>query len=73
MHHYHNCNYSHPKPYLYKDCWIEMFLEADFVRDRILYTASIELPNKKGVVSGEPKENREEAEFAAEDLIDSWN
>ena len=69
----HHCNYSHPKRYFYKGHWIEIFLEADFVRDRILYTASIELPNKKGVVSGEPKENKEEAEFAAEDLIDSWN
>lgn len=73
MHHYHNCEVSYLKPYIYKGYWIEIFLEADFVRDRILYTASIELPNKKGVVSGEPKENREEAEFAAEDLIDSWN
>ena len=68
-----NCNHSQCNRYRYKGFWIQIFLKADFERGLILYTASVELPNKKGVVSGEPKENRQEAEFAAEDLIDSWN
>ena len=77
-----NCNHSQPNRYRYKGFWIRVFLEADFERDeggtlscdhRILYNASVELPNKCGVISGEPKESRHEAEFAAEELIDSWN
>lgn len=40
---------------------------------RILYRASIELPNQGGVISGEPQESKEKAEFAAEELINSWN
>lgn len=66
-------NHSQPNRYRYKGFWIQVSLEADFVRDRIFYTASIELPNNKGVISGKRKENRDEAEFAAEELIDSWN
>ena len=73
MHHSHNCEVSYLKRYLYKGYWIEIFLEADFARDRILYTASVELPNNRGVILGKPTENRDEAEFAAEELIDSWN
>lgn len=82
MHHHHNCNHSQPNRYRYKGFWIQVFLEADFVRDaeggspcdhRIFYTASVELPNKRGVISGEPKDSRDEAEFVAEELIDSWN
>jgi len=71
--HNQNCNHSHRNRYLYKGFWIRIFLEADFERDLILYTASIELPNKDGVILGELKESRDEAEFAAEELIDSWN
>ncbi len=71
--HNQNCNHSQPNCYCYKGCWIEIFIEADFERERILYTASVELPNKGGVISGESKESRHEAEFAAEELIDSWN
>lgn len=82
MHHHHNCNYLYPKRYSDKGCWIEIFLEANFERDaegcllcdqQILYTASVELSNKRGVISGEPKESRDVAEFAAEELIDGWN
>ena len=35
MHHYHNCEVSYLKHYIYKGYWIEIFLEADFARDRI--------------------------------------
>lgn len=68
-----NCNHSQRNRYRYKGFWIQIFLEVDFERDRILYTASVELPNKDGVISGELKEGRDEAEFAAEELIDGWN
>lgn len=70
---HHHCNHSQRNRYCYKGFWIEIFLEADFEHDRIFYTASVELPNKSGVILGEPKESRDEAEFAAEELIDSWN
>lgn len=83
MHNHHNCNHSQPNRYRYKGFWIQVLLEADFERDayggtlscdhHILYTVSVELPNKGEVISGEPKESRDEAEFAAEELIDSWN
>lgn len=39
----------------------------------LMSTAPVELPNKKEVILGEPKESRDEAEFVAEELIDSWN
>lgn len=68
-----NCNHSQPNRYCYKDFWIQIFLEADFERGLILYPASVELPNNKGVILGKPTENRDETEFAAEELIDSWN
>ncbi len=68
-----NCNHSQPNRYCYKGFWIQIFLEADFERGLILYTASVELPNNKGVILGKPIENRDEAGFAAEELIDSWN
>lgn len=68
-----NCNHLQPNRYCYKGFWIQIFIEADFERGRILYTASVELPNNKGVISGKPTENRDEAEFTAEELIDSWN
>ena len=71
--HNQNCNHSQPNRYSYKGFWIQVFLEADFEHDCIFYAASVELPNKGGVISGEPKESRHEAEFAAEELIDSWN
>lgn len=71
--HNQNCNYSQPNRYCYKGFRIQIFLEADFKCDHIFYTASVKLPNKGGVISGEPKESRHEAEFEAEELIDSWN
>ncbi len=68
------CNQSHLNRYQYKGYWIEVFLDADDNDcDRILYSASVELPNETGVISSHPQESREEAEFAAEELIDSWN
>lgn len=74
MHHSCNCNHSQPSRYQYKGHWIEVFLNADDNDcDRILYSASVELPNEAGVISSHLKESREEAEFAAEELIDSWN
>lgn len=68
-----NCNYSHRNRCRYKGFWIQIFLEVNFERGLILYTASVELPNKRGMILDDPKENRDEAEFAAEELIDSWN
>ena len=68
-----NCNHSQCNRYRYKGFWIQIFLKADFERGLILYTASVELPNNRGVILGKPTENRDEAEFAAEELIDSWN
>lgn len=68
-----NCNHSQAKPYQYKGCWIEIFIEADFKRDRLLYVASVELLNGRDVITSSIFESREEAEFAAEELIDSWN
>lgn len=73
MHHDCNCNHSQPNRYQYKGYWIHIYLEADWEYNLILYTASVELPNDGGVVTGYSKESREEAEFAAEELIDSWN
>lgn len=68
-----NCNHSQCHRYRYKGFLVQVFIEADFERGLILYTASVELPNNKGVISGKPTENRDEAELAAEELINSWN
>lgn len=57
--------------YQYKGFWIEIFLEPDFEHNRILYTASVELPGRGGVIATTGSESREEAE--AEELVDSWN
>lgn len=42
-------------------------------RDRVLYKFSIELPNQDGVIDGHLYASRDEADEAAEELIDSWN
>ena len=68
-----NYNHSQRNRYRYKGFLVHVFLETDFERGLILYTASVELPNNRGVILGKPTENRDEAEFAAEELIDSWN
>ena len=70
---HHNCNHSQAKRYQYKGCWIEVFIEADFKRDRLLYVASVEIPGGRGVIKSSTFESREEAEFAAEELVESWN
>lgn len=67
-HHYHK-----PKCYRYKDCWIELFLEADDYCERITSTAAIEFPGDEGVVFTESFPTREEAERAAAQLIDEMN
>lgn len=59
--------------YQYKGFWIDISLAADWENGRILYAAAIELPNKEGVVHDYPKETRQESEFSAEEIIDSWN
>ena len=68
-----NKHHHKPKRYRYKDCWVEIFLDGDSQCDRILYSASIELPNNKGVIDTESYPIREEAELAAAQLIDSIN
>lgn len=68
------CNLIHrPNRYQYQGFWIEVSLEPDFEHNRVLYIASVELPGRGGVVTNAGTENREEAEFAVEELIDSWN
>lgn len=39
----------------------------------MLYEAVIELNNRGGIIKTCSTEIREEAEFAAEEMIDSWN
>ena len=62
-----------PSRYEYKGFWIEIVIEADFERGCVLYEAVIELNNRGGIIKTCSTEIREEAEFAAEEMIDSWN
>ena len=59
--------------YQYKGFWIEIFIDADFENHRLLFYVSVELPGDKDCINSNPYESREEAEFAAEEMIDSWN
>lgn len=63
----------HNRRYQYKGFWIEIFLIPDFENHQISYQASIELPNEGGVISDYPHPNLDQAEFAAEEMIESWN
>lgn len=64
---------QHSNRYQYKGFWIDISMIPDFENHEISYEASIELPNQKGVVSDYPYSSLDEAEFAAEELIDSWD
>lgn len=63
--------------YQYKGFWIEIFFENNFElaigHELSGWYASIELPNNGGCISTGMLCDRENAEFAAEELIDSWN
>lgn len=66
-------NHNHNQRYQYKGIWIEIFIEADFENNTFAYHAYIELPREEGCLTSNACGSREEAEFAAEELIDSWN
>lgn len=57
--------------YKYKGFWIKVHIDPTDNPFRFLHTASVETPTRTAVNS--PKETRDEAEVAAEELIDSWN
>lgn len=62
--------------YQYKGFWIETFFEPKFKlfsNESAGWYASIELPHNQGCVGSALYPDRENAEFAAEELIDSWN
>lgn len=60
--------------YQYKGFWIEIFLETDFQQKNFWYEFSIEMPNwGEGVIRHSPYVSSDQAEFAAEELIESWN
>ena len=63
----------HNRRYQYKGFWIEISLIPDFENHEISYQASIELPNQDGVFSCYSYPSIDQAEFAAEELIESWN
>lgn len=56
----------------YLGYWIEVFVEPLPDEEEFGYTASVELPDHKGVVSGGLYSSYDEAVFAAEELINSW-
>lgn len=64
---------TYRKRYQYKGYFIETFIHLDLDKGSFYYTACVELLNNKGVIECFPKNSRNEAEFAAEELIDSWN
>lgn len=64
---------QHSKRYQYKGHWIDIALQADFSQKNFWYQATIELPNQAGVISEYPYPSLDQAECAAEEMIDSWN
>ncbi len=52
--------------------WVEFFLEHD-ARGVLGWVACLELPNERGVITGGNYSSFEEAEFATNELILSWN
>lgn len=64
---------QHSRRYQYKGFWIDISLNTDFEQKTFWYEASIELPNQEGVISDYPYPSLDQAEEAAEVLIDSWN
>lgn len=58
----------------YLGYWIEVFIEPlPDDKDELGYTSTVELPNQRGVISGGLYGSYDEAIFAAEELINSWN
>ena len=69
---------KHLNRYQYRGFWIEIFLEPSFEQSRFKedsfnYSAMIELWGNHGCISVGSYSDKENAEFAAEELIDSWN
>lgn len=60
--------------YKYKGHWIDIMLNTDFEQKEFWYEVTIELPNRGGVITSDYNyPTIDGAEFAAEELIDSWN
>ncbi len=58
----------------YLGYWIEVFIELlPEKEDEFGYTSTVELPGKRGVITGRLYSSYDEAVFAAEELINSWN
>ena len=64
---------EHTRRYQYKGFWVDISMIPDFENHEILYQVDIELPNQEGVISDYPYPSLDQAEFAAEELIDGWN
>lgn len=64
---------QHSRRYQYKGFWIDISLNTDFEQKDFWYEATIELPNQEGVISDYPYPSLDQAQEAAEVLIDSWN
>lgn len=69
----HQINRPYYNRYQYKGFWIESFIEPDFETGKFKWYSSVELPRNQGCILGSLKTTRVESEFAAEELIDSWN
>lgn len=63
----------HHNRYQYKGHWIKVFIELDENEEFFDYVSYVELPRNEGVIESCRNATREEAEFAAEELINSWN
>lgn len=61
------CRFA-PRRYQYKGHWIEVFIEEDGS-----YSASIELSRERGIIACSGAPYVEQAEFIAEELINSWD
>ncbi|MBE9191426.1 hypothetical protein IQ230_13930 [Gloeocapsopsis crepidinum LEGE 06123] len=57
--------------YQYKGFWIRVFIDIT-ESQRFNYVACVELP-RSGIIQTTHLSSKEEAEFAAEEIIDSWN
>lgn len=64
---------QHQRRYQYKGFWIDISLIPNFENHEFSYQVCIELPNQAGIISDYSYPSLDEAEFAAEELIDSWN